>query len=103
MNDLVEIRKRQIADGYYDKKFPSRVKVDGSWVFYWQSAYADAFDKHDMLPGDVYDGLYRYCRRGREVKEIQGTGMEKCYVSADAAIFDLYRVIFRYQQGLSLS
>lgn len=86
---LREIRVKAIAEGYFDKKFPARSKVNGRWTYCWQSAYADAFDCPNMLPGDIYDMLSSFNYKD---------GLSKYYYSADIAIADLYRAIEFYEE-----
>jgi hypothetical protein len=71
---------------YFEKKFPTRKMVGGRLVFFWQCAYAGAFDGPCVLPGDVWDELRQYGVR-------DSSSIRKEYFSADVAIADLLQAI----------
>lgn len=87
--DLKDIRRKGIAEGYFEKKFPAREWVNGRWRYCWNSAYEGAFDRPNILPGDIFDMLSN---------EQYHEGLAKYYRSADAAIADLYMAVDFYRE-----
>jgi len=72
---------------YQDGKFPGRRQEGGRLVFYWQCAFPEARDSHDVIHGDVWDSLCDHDRHDRQDRR----SLRKEYDSADAAIRDFLR------------
>ena len=73
------------AKEYWAKKSPMWKLAGGGVVFYWQSAYAGAYDHAHVIPGDVWDRFRRHTRRDK-------SSLQKEYDSAEEAVLDLLEV-----------
>ena len=54
--------------------------------YYWQCAFAECFDHHNVLPGHFYDLLWAYQNK-------DNSSLRKYYATHGAAIKDLEHVL----------
>lgn len=88
----IESFRKNLASGYFEKKFPKRVCDErGNVSYYWQSAYIDCFEAPCVLYGYIYDALSRYIN-------VDGTCIQKSYKSADIAMNDLWTVLAFFKE-----